>query len=701
MKKFDVNWNAVLLDSVKRLSPLYLLGKSPIMFIVELGAIFELPLLLSPSKQFSAWFYLAVFIILFMTVWFSTFSESLSEQEAKARVDYLKQFEEIVIAHKLVGEKRVDVRSSELKMGDYVVVEQNEVIPQDGFVVDGEASVDESMLTGESEPVFKGKGDRVISGTKVVAGRIVVEIAAEPGKSYLDKMIALIAGAKRSRMQSEVMLSILLLGLSLIFLIVVSSLYFILGSFGSYPDPSLMISLLVALMPTTIGGLLPAIGISGVLRLAEHNIIAKSGRAVEAAGDADVVIFDKTGTITEGSRSAVEFIPLDGFTERDVAVVAYLSAIGDSTHEAKSIIQLAEEKGGIPAKFLMEEAKVASKVLYTPSRRYSSITLSWKGSKNQLSPQEISSLSRIEKEMLVMRDFGEDVTIIKGAPDAVLNLLNIDRDPVVEDIIKRVGARGDTPILIALNDRLIGFAVLRDKLKKGIKERIRELNLMGIKTIMITGDNPYTAANVANEAGIEGFYAQAKPEDKLMLVEKEKKQGFVVAVMGDGTNDAPALARADVGVAMHTGTAPAKEAANMIDLDSNPSRIVDIIKLGKSILTTRGALTTFSIMNDIAKYFTILPFIISTIMPRVSFLNFLNLYNTVTAVLATMIFNAIIIPMLIPLALRGAGFKVSSFRELLIRNLSIYGVTGAIIPFIAIKLLDTLMAYALYGVWWW
>jgi K+-transporting ATPase ATPase B chain len=703
LRRVEINWFRVLVESVKRLNPFYLVRTSPIMFIVELGAFFELPLVFTPSRYFSAWFYIAVFVILVLTVWFSTFSESLSEHEAKARVDYLRQFEKIIIAHKIVGEKIVEVKSSELKPGDYVIVRQNEVIPQDGFVSDGEAFVDESMLTGESEPVLKRKGDRVISGTRVVAGEIVVEIAAEPGKSYLDKMIALISTAKRGKMRSEVMLSMLLLGLSMIFLIVVAALYFVMGAFGNYPDPSLMISLLVALMPTTIGGLLPAIGISGVLRLAEHNVIAKSGKAVEAAGDVDAVIFDKTGTITEGVRSAVEFIPLGNYSERDVAVAAYLSAIGDSTHEGKSIIELAEEKGYRPFQLLIDEAMVASRIEYTPSRRYGGIVFSWGKGKGRsvFGEVKLAPLSRVEKELLVLRELGGEARIVKGAPDAIMKLLNIESDPVIDNIVKRVGSRGDTPMLVAFNENLVGFVVLRDRLKKGIREKIQELKLMGIKTIMITGDNPYTAESIAREAGIEDFYAQAKPEDKLLLVEREKKNGHVVAVMGDGTNDAPALAKADVGVAMHTGTRPAKEAANMIDLDSNPARIVDIIKLGRSILTTRGALTTFSIMNDIAKYFTILPFVISTVFPQVGFLNFLNLYNTVTAVLATMIFNAIIIPMLVPLAVKGAGFKVSTYKKLLARNLLVYGLTGAIIPFIAIKLLDTAVAWAIYGVVHW
>lgn len=701
MRRVEINWFRVLVESVKRLNPFYLVRTSPIMFIVELGAFFELPLVFTPSRYLSAWFYIAVFVILVLTVWFSTFSESLSEHEAKARVDFLKQFEKVIIARKLVGEKIVEVKSSELKPGDYVVVSQNEVIPQDGFVSDGEAFVDESMLTGESEPVLKRKGDRVISGTKVVAGEIVVEIAAEPGKSYLDRMIALISTAKRGRMRSEVMLSMLLLGLSMIFLIVVAALYLVMGAFGNYPDPSLMISLLIALMPTTIGGLLPAIGISGVLRLAEHNVIAKSGKAVEAAGDVDAVIFDKTGTITEGIRSAVEFIPLGNYSERDVAVAAYLSAIGDSTHEAKSIIELAEEKGYRPSQLMIDEAMVASRIDYTPSRRYGGIIFSWGRGKSVFREVKLIPLSRVEKELLVLRELGGEARIVKGAPDAIMKLLNIESDPVIDNIVRRVGSKGDTPMLVAFNDNLVGFVVLRDRLKKSIREKIRELKLMGIKTIMITGDNPYTAASIAREAGIEDFYAQAKPEDKLLLVEREKKNGHVVAVMGDGTNDAPALAKADVGVAMQTGTRPAKEAANMIDLDSNPARIVDIIKLGRSILTTRGALTSFSIMNDIAKYFTILPFVISTVFPQAGFLNFLNLYNTVTAVLATMIFNAIIIPMLVPLAVKGAGFKVSTYKKLLARNLLVYGLTGAIIPFIAIKLLDTAVAWAIYGVVHW
>lgn len=691
-----IRWTSVLWESVKRLNPAYLFGENPIMFVVELGAFFTAvyAILEGLREGAASALHVQLLVILLATVWFSTLSESISEHQARARVDYLRSLEKDVVAHKLVGDRVVDVRSSELMPGDVVVVGEGEYVPRDGYVLEGIAYVDESMLTGESEPVEKKKDDRVIGGTRVVRGRIRVEIVAEPGKSYIDRLMALIQTAKRPKMKSEVMLSILLGGLSLTFLVITASLYFALRSVGGWADPVLAVAFLVALMPTTIGGLLPAIGVAGVTRLMAENIVAKSGKAVEAAGDVDVIVFDKTGTITEGSRSAVAFIPLKNYTERDVAVAAYLASVGDRTHEGISIIELAKSKGYVPEDLLVNEALSARKISFDVRTRFSGVEFSWYRRKSPFA-WTITPLSEVSRRILEARERGERVTVIKGSVDSVLEVVREDRATreAIARIVEEVGRRGETPLLVALNDEAVGIVVLKDRIKEGVKEKIRRLKKMGVKLVMITGDNPVTAEAIAREVGIKHYVARAKPEDKLRRVEEEQLKGHVVAVLGDGTNDAPALAKADVGIAMNSGTRAAKEAANMIDLDSDPTKVVRVVEVGRELQTTRGAITTFSIMNDIAKYFTIFPMIVARSFPQLSWLNFMGLHSPESAILATMIFNAVIIPSLIPLALRGAGFKVASYSELLARNLLVYGLGGVVTPFVAIKLIDVLLVY--------
>ncbi|MFP3283188.1 MAG: HAD-IC family P-type ATPase [Nitrososphaeria archaeon] len=700
-KTVGLDWGSVLLGSLSRMNPRYLSVDNPIMFVVELGAVvlLAMPAIPGAVPRGLVTLYAAIAAILLLTVWFSTFSESFSELQAKARVDSLRALEKEIVAHRVVDGRTVDVRSSGLKPGDRVKLSPGDFVPRDGFVVDGAAFVDESMLTGESEPAFKSKDDHVLGGTRVVSGSLVVEISAEAGKGFVDRMMEMVSGARRPRTQSEVSLSILLAVLSLIFIIMVGSLYFVLYFMGYRPDVAMSVSLLVALMPTTIGGLLPAIGVAGISRLAGDGIVAKSGKAIEASGDTDVIVLDKTGTVTEGNRSAVEFVPFDDFTEADVGMASFMSSINDSTKEGRSIVELAESKGFTPPSPLMDEALVARYIDFSAETRYSGIEFVW--SRKPYGVRSFQRLTgpgeRVVNRLLELRERGEPARVIKGSVDVVLGMAR-PRDPGnVERAVREVSSRGMTPLLVAVNDEVIGMVVLKDRPKPGIRERLGELSGMGIKIVMITGDNPLTARAIAEEAGIRSVIARARPEDKLKAVEEEQALGHVVGVVGDGTNDAPALAKADVGLAMNSGTAAAKDAANMIDLESDPSRIIRVIQLGKQLLTTRGSITTFSIANDIAKYFTILPMILISIDPRASALNVMHLYSPETAVLATMIFNAIIIPALIPLAVRGAGFRVTSPRMMLIRNILIYGLGGAVLPFVAIKALDYLLYMLLFA----
>lgn len=693
---FDTN---MLRDSVIKLNPIYLAKKSPVMFAVEMGffLVLGIGLLQNPSSDFvneNSLFYFESAIILIVTVWFATFSESLSEAQARAKVDSLRSLEKEVQAKKLVDGKEVIVPSKSLKMGDRVRVYAGDIIPRDGIIADGKAFIDESMMTGESNPAFKEKDNPVLGGTKVASDSLVVEITAEAGKSFLDEMVSLIESATRPKTKNEIALTILLAGLSLIFITVVGTMLFFGYYLGYHMDVSVLFALLVALMPTTIGALLPAIGIAGINRLARDNIVVKSGKGVEAAGDCDVLILDKTGTITEGARRAIAFIPMEKFTEEDVIEAAYASSFNDSTHEGKSIIELANEKKIEPS-FMMEV--LASKPIdFSSETRYSGIELSPK--KKSYTKQDLASKTsagqaktRVSSRVEELEESNTQVRILKGSVEAILKIATKVNEPELRWKAQEISKNGGTPLAVAINDEIIGLISLKDNLKKDIREKLEEVHVAGIHTVMITGDNLLTAQMIAREANIDQVIAEAKPTDKLNRVVEEQVKGHVVGMIGDGTNDAPALAKADVGLAMNRGTAAAREAANMVDLDSDPSKILNVVKLGKQLLMTRGAITTFSIANDVAKYFAILPAMFSRVNPKLEVLNLMQLHSPESAVLSTLIFNAIIIPVLIPLSLRGVKYKPELPQKTFIKNMMIYGVGGVALPFAGIKAIDLLV----------
>lgn len=713
--------NKVILDSVTRLNPTYLAKFNPVMFTVEIGFFLVLLIGFIPniSKEFvnqNQIFYFETATILILTVWFATFSESLSEAQARARVDSLRSLEKEVIAHKIVNGNGtlVDVTSTNLKPGDEVRVNTGEIIPRDGLVNLGKAFIDESMMTGESNPVYKERGDHVIGGTRVASDTIVVEITAEAGRSFLDQMIGLIRNATRPRTQNEIALTILLAGLSLIFIIVIGTLLYLAYFLGYKVDIATLIALLVALLPTTIGALLPAIGVAGITRLGRDNIIAKSGKGIESAGDCDVLILDKTGTITEGSRSAVDFIPLQKYTEADVGQAAFAASIHDNSHEGKSIVDLAEEKKFIPP--LVERILTAKPIEFSAETKYSGIQFvplknihltkeqeeqleeieSFNGHAGQKADNAKSSAytsAKFQDMLLNLSSKGSQITILKGAVEAMLTRAH---NQVNEDEIKwksqEISKKGETPLVVSINQEVIGLVALKDNLKENIRDNIGEIRSTGIHTIMITGDTQLTAQVIAKEANVDEIMAEAKPTDKLQRVVEEQSKGHIIGMVGDGTNDAPGLAKADVGLAMNSGTAAAKEAANMVDLDSDPSNILKVVKLGKQLLMTRGAITTFSIANDAAKYFALLPAMFMTENPKMQLLNVMHLHSPQTAILSTLIFNAIIIPGLIPLSLRGVKFKAESPQKTFIRNMLIYGIGGAVLPFAGIKAIDMILA---------
>ncbi len=619
---------------------------------------------------------------------------------------------------------QVIVKSSALKPGDEVNVYTGEIIPRDGLIVKGKTFIDESMMTGESNPVFKEQNNHVMGGTKVTTDNITVEITSEAGKSYLDEMVGLIQSATRPKTQNEIALTILLAGLSLIFITVIGTLLFSAHFLGYNSDIATLVALLVALMPTTIGGLLPAIGVAGITRLGKDNIIAKSGKGIEAAGDCDVLILDKTGTITEGSRSAVEFIPMQKYTEEDVGQVAYAASIQDNTHEGKSIVDLAEEKKFIPP--LLEKIISARPIEFTAETRISGIEFipSKTIKLNKEEEEELRSLAKVvtnEKEadtttiesledlidryskskihdMLLFMEKNVSsaptpIKILKGSVDVMIQSANQTVNTAeLNWKAQEISKRGETPLAVAVNDEIVGLVILKDNLKDNIREKLAEVHATGIKTIMITGDNQVTAQVIAKEANVQEIMAEAKPTDKLKRVVEEQQKGHIIGMVGDGTNDAPALAKADIGLAMNSGTAAAKEASNMVDLDSDPSKILKVVKLGKQLLMTRGAITTFSIANDAAKYFAILPAMFIGNNPKLSMLNIMQLHSPETAVLSTLIFNAIVIPALIPLSLKGIKFTAEPPQKTFIRNMMIYGLGGAVLPFIAIKAIDLLLS---------
>lgn len=651
-------------DSVLKLNPISML-RNPVMLTVEIGAI--LTTLITAFSLFSAkpWgFDLQISFWLWSTVLFANFAEALAEGKGKAQAESLKRARSDIIAKKLLPDASLDlVPALCLVKGDIVIAAENDIIPSDGEIISGVALVDESAITGESAPVIRESGgDRsgVTGGTKILSGNLKIRISVEHGATFLDHMINMIEGAKRQKTPNEVALEVLLIALTVLFTIIVVTLNFFAGYMDIQISIPVLISLLVCLIPTTIGGLLPAIGIAGMDRLMAKNVIALSGRAVEAAGDVNIVLLDKTGTITLGNRLATELIAAEGTSFDELATASMLSSLSDETPEGRSIVVLAKEKLSLRGSDI-RAPEGSTFINFSPETRISGID--YPGKK-----------------------------IRKGAVDAILSFLHQNEFPIkIQNTIDEISITGGTPLVVVENASILGVIRLKDVLKEGIKDRLNALHLMGISSIMITGDNPLTAASIAAEAGVSNFVAQARPEAKLKMIREYQSDGYMVAMIGDGTNDAPALAQADVAVAMNAGTQAAREAANMIDLDSNPTKLLDIVEIGKQILITRGSLTTFSVANDVAKYFAIIPAIFIVKYPMIGILNVMALSTPQSAVLSAVIFNAVIIPCLIPLSLKGVKQRQCSVSSLLKRNLFIYGLFGLILPFLGIKFIDEIL----------
>jgi K+-transporting ATPase ATPase B chain len=666
-KKAVWEWKIVrraLWEAFLKLNPRKMMG-NPVMFVVEVGSVVTTVLLFKGGPAFK--FNLQITLWLWFTVLFANFAEAMAEGRGKAQADTLRKARSETIANRILHkDDRVEqAPSSKLKAGDLVFVSAGEFIPSDGEIIEGVASVDESAITGESAPVIReAGGDRsaVTGGTRVLSDKIKVRITSNPGETFLDRMIALVEGAERQKTPNEIALNILLAGLTIIFLLAVVTLQPFAIYSGSPQTVFVLVSLLVCLIPTTIGGLLSAIGIAGMDRLVQHNVLAMSGRAVEAAGDVNTLLLDKTGTITLGNRQASRFVPAPGVTEQELADAAQLSSLADETPEGRSIVVLAKQKYGLRGREL--GSRDARFVPFSAQTRMSGVDLN-------------------------------GFEIRKGAADAIGNYLTQGGGRMpgeVKTIVEEIARSGGTPLVVAEKRRgALGVIELKDIVKGGMRERFDQLRAIGIRTVMITGDNPLTAAAIAREAGVDDFLAQATPKDKMDLIKREQGEGKLVAMTGDGTNDAPALAQADVGVAMNTGTQAAKEAGNMVDLDSNPTKLIEIVEIGKQLLMTRGALTTFSIANDVAKYFAIIPAMFAGTFPVLNALNIMHLQTAESAILSAVIFNALIIIALIPLALRGVKYRPVGAAILLRTNLWIYGVGGVIIPFIGIKLIDMLI----------
>jgi K+-transporting ATPase ATPase B chain len=662
-----------LIDSVRKLDP-RVQWRNPVMFVVYIGSIVTTILwiqALAGQGEAPPWFILNITVWLWFTVLFANFAEALAEGRSKAQAAALRGLKQAVSAKKLAeptDRSRVSrVRADQLRKGDVVLIEADDYIPGDGEVIEGAASVDESAITGESAPVIRESGgdfSSVTGGTRVLSDWIIVRISANPGETFIDRMIAMVEGAKRQKTPNEIALTILLVALTLVFLLATVtllpySLYSVaVAKFGTPITITALIALLVCLIPTTIGGLLSAIGVAGMSRMMQANVIATSGRAVEAAGDVDVLLLDKTGTITLGNRQASTFIPAPGVTEEELADVAQLASLADETPEGRSIVVLAKQRFNVRERDLRSLA--ATFVPFSAHTRMSGVDIGTR-------------------------------QVRKGAPAAIQKHVESLGQVFPKSIlttVQEVSRRGSTPLLVSDGPRVLGIIELKDIVKGGIKERFGELRRMGIKTVMITGDNPLTAAAIAAEAGVDDFLAEATPEAKLSLIRKHQAEGRLVAMTGDGTNDAPALAQADVAVAMNTGTQAAKEAGNMVDLDSNPTKLIEVVETGKQMLMTRGSLTTFSIANDVAKYFAIIPAAFATTYPQLDALNVMRLASPFSAILAAVIFNALIIVFLIPLALKGVKYRPLGAAVLLRRNLLIYGLGGIVIPFAGIKLID-------------
>lgn len=670
---WEMLWPSVQ-RSLVMLNPLRM-ARNPVMFIAELGAILTTLITAEACLRGSLdrGYFSVLTVLLWLTVLLANLAEAVAEARGRAQAAGLRAARKDVTARKvseIAGRVVDELPASMLKVGDVVVVRPGEIIPADGEVVQGIALVDESAVTGESAPVIRESGgDRsaVTGGTRVVSDHLFIRVTARPGESFLDRMIAMVEGAERKKTPNEIALTIVLAGFTWVFLLVTVTLYPIARYFGITIDVPTLVALLVCLIPTTIGALLAAIGIAGIARLSQANVMAMSGRAVEAAGDVDVLLLDKTGTITLGNRQAAEFLPAPGVSEKELAHVSQLASLADETAEGRSIVVLAKTKFNLRGQSL-EELR-AEFVPFTARSRMSGLNLDGR-------------------------------QIRKGAADAVSDFVAQRGGAVPAEIrqaVERVAREGGTPLVVAENHRLLGVVYLKDIVKGGIKERFAQLRRMGIKTVMITGDNPLTAAAIAAEAGVDDFLAEATPEAKLGLIRKYQTEGHMVAMTGDGTNDAPALAQADVAVAMNTGTQAAKEAGNMIDLDSNPTKLIDIVATGKQMLMTRGALTTFSIANDVAKYFAIIPAVFVAAMPHLSALNVMALATPHSAILSAVIFNALIIPLLIPIAIRGVKYRPVAADSLLGRNLLVFGAGGLIAPFVGIKLIDVLLSLLCAG----
>lgn len=661
--------NEAIIESFKKLNPKYMI-KNPVMFVVEVGFAITLLLTFWPSlfgdkgNNLRAYNFI-VAIILFITVLFANFAEAVAEGRGKAQAENLKKMRKDTVA-KLLNPDGITktINANELKKGDIVLVENGEIIPNDGEVIDGIASVDESAITGESAPVMKERGGdfaSVTGGTKVVSDWLKIEITATPGESFLDKMISLVEGASRQKTPNEIALNTVLVSLTIIFLIVIVALYPMAQYSGVSIYTSTLIALLVCLIPTTIGGLLSAIGIAGMDRVTKFNVIAMSGKAVEACGDVDTMLLDKTGTITFGNRLAAEFIPVGNSDKTELINYSVICSLKDDTPEGKSIVELGRKLGSTAK---AEEYGDLEFIEFTAQTRMSGL------------------------------DLPNGLKIRKGASDAIKNRIkelggSIPKD--LDDAVNGVSKLGGTPLVVCVNEKAYGVIYLKDTVKPGLVERFQRLREIGIKTVMCTGDNPLTAATIAKEAGVDEFIAECKPEDKIAEIKKEQEQGKLVAMTGDGTNDAPALAQADVGLAMNSGTTAAKEAANMVDLDSDPTKILEVVEIGKQLLITRGALTTFSIANDVAKYFAIIPAIFTVAIPEMQVMNVMGLSTPYSAILSALIFNAIIIPLLIPIAMKGVKYKPMKAETMLLRNMLIFGGGGVLVPFIGIKIIDIII----------
>lgn len=658
--------------ALKKLNPKYMV-KNPVMFVVEIGFVLTLIMTIVPTifGDDASLGYLRAYngivcVILLITVLFANFAESVAEGRGKAQAESLKKTKQDTQS-RLIGRDGTErtVNASQLKKDDIVLVKAGEVIPNDGEVIEGIASVDESAITGESAPVTREAGtdfSSVTGGTTVVSDWLKIRITSRPGESFLDKMIALVEGASRQKTPNEIALNTLLVGLTVIFMIVVVCLYPFAAYSGVQIPVSTMIALLVCLIPTTIGGLLSAIGIAGMDRVTRFNVIAMSGKAVEACGDVDTMILDKTGTITFGNRLAAEFYPVQGKRKEDLVDYAVMTSLSDPTPEGKSTVELARSLG----------------------------TRIDDNAADQLEFIEFTAQSKMSGANLPNGSI-----IRKGAADAIKAMVRENGGGIPQDldeIVERIAGLGGTPLVVSADNVIYGVIYLKDTVKPGLVERFQRLRDIGIKTIMCTGDNPLTAATIAKEAGVDGFIAECKPEDKITAIKKEQAEGKLVAMTGDGTNDAPALAQADVGLAMNSGTSAAKEAANMVDLDSDPTKILEVVEIGKQLLITRGSLTTFSIANDVAKYFAIIPAMFTLVIPQMQMLNIMNLTTPMSAILSALIFNAIIIPCLIPIAMRGVKYKPMSAERMLLKNMGIYGLGGIIVPFAGIKLIDCIVA---------